>query len=261
MMTSQIGRVYGWNRDRLDGRDYTFAVAAPKALPSKLHLPMPEPLDQQDLGSCVLNAGSVAVDYERIRQGLSPWCPSRLFWYYNVRVMERTVLSDAGVQIRDAIKSLAQMGVCSEDEQIALTGSVWPYDIVKFAIKPPVACYADANTVEALQYGKVAPTLLQLKNTLAAKHPILVGIEIYESFESAAVARTGIVPMPDVTTEQSLGGHGVLLTGYDDDTQRWRLQNSWGANWGQEGSFELPYSYLLDRTLGSDYWAIKMVGQ
>jgi hypothetical protein len=40
---------------------------------------------------------------------------SRLFLYYNERVMEGTVRYDSGAMIRDGIKSMAKSGVCDEN--------------------------------------------------------------------------------------------------------------------------------------------------
>ena len=41
--------------------------------------------------------------------------PSRLFVYYNERVLENTVNQDSGAYLRDGIKSLVQYGVCNEN--------------------------------------------------------------------------------------------------------------------------------------------------
>ena len=41
----------------------------------------------------------------------------------------------------------------------------------------------------------------------------MVAISIFESFESHAVARTGVVPLPDPKTERNLGGHAVAQRG------------------------------------------------
>ena len=59
--------------------------------------------------------------------------PSRLFIYYNERVIEHTVQTDSGAMIRDGIKSVAKKGVCPEDD--------WPYDISKFTHKPSAKAY------------------------------------------------------------------------------------------------------------------------
>jgi C1A family cysteine protease len=81
---------------------------------------------------------------------------------------------------------------------------------------------------------------------------------VYESFESQEVASTGEAPLPKAG-EQQLGGHAVLAVGYDEDQQRFIIRNSWGSNWGMGGYFTLPYSYLLQSTLSSDFWTIRSV--
>src|SRR5262249_29695985 len=110
---------YGWTPDLPDARDHLFAAAPAVllALPSSVDLrsKFPTPYDQGQLGSCTGNAIAGAIQFERRKQLLSPdFVPSRLFIYYNERVIEGTVNSDAGAQIRDGIKSVSKQGVCSE---------------------------------------------------------------------------------------------------------------------------------------------------
>ena len=176
--------------------------------------------------------------------------PSRLFVYYNERELEGTVDSDAGAQIRDGIKSVGTQGVCSETE--------WPYDITKFTDKPPQNCYRDAVQYRAVSYQSVVQNLNQMKGCLAAGYPFVFGFTVYESFESQEVARTGHAPMP-ATTEQVLGGHAVVAVGYEDANQWFIVRNSWGTGWGMEGYFTLPYTYLIQPRLASDFWTIRLV--
>lgn len=72
-----------------------------------------------------------------------------------------------------------------------------------------------------------------------------------------SVAATGMVPMPALH-EKALGGHAVLLVGYDDAAQRFLVMNSWGTSWGMQGFFTIPYAYVTSR-LASDFWAIKVI--
>jgi C1A family cysteine protease len=130
--------------------------------------------------------------------------------YYNERVMEGTVKSDSGAQIREGIKSVGSLGACPETD--------WAYDITKFAEKPPQPAFKDAPLGKALQYERVPQVLSQVKGCLAAGYPFVFGFTVYESFESDAVAKTGVVPMP-APTEKVLGGHAVVAVGYDDSTQ------------------------------------------
>jgi C1A family cysteine protease len=55
-----------------------------------------------------------------------------------------------------------------------------------------------------------------LKAALAEGLPVVIGVLIYESFESPEVARTGKVPYPKKSQERVLGGHALLAVGYTD---------------------------------------------
>ncbi len=246
---------YGWIKDRPDIRDHLYrrpAALTAAPLPDSVDLrpQCPPVYDQGQLGSCTANAIAAAVQFDRMTQYFPGWLPSRLFIYYNERVLEGTVNSDSGAEIRDGIKSVAAQGVCPETE--------WPYDISQFAVRPPQSCYHDATKFKAFQYQSLAGSLADTQTCLATGFPFVFGFVVYESFESSAVAATGIVPMP-VPGEQQVGGHAVLAVGYDNARQVFIVRNSWGAQWGDVGYFYLPYDYVLDGNLASDLWAIQVV--
>ena len=56
-----------------------------------------------------------------------------------------------------------------------------------------------------------------------------------------------------------IGGHAVLATGYDDSQQRFLVRNSWGTGWGKDGYFTIPYAYLTNSSLASDFWTLRVV--
>ena len=97
-----------------------------------------------------------------------------------------------------------------------------------------------------------------MQNCLASGFPIIIGISVYESFESAAVAQTGIVPMPS-TSEKCLGGHALLCVGYDQTKKTFLIRNSWGTDWGMAGYCEIPYDYILNPDLADDFWVLQIV--
>jgi C1A family cysteine protease len=201
--------------------------------------------DQGNLGSCTANALCAAFAYES-----AGFEGSRLFLYYNERVLEKDVAQDAGAFLSDGIKCLEKYGVCPETE--------WSYFISKFATKPTPTCYTDALKHVAVTASNIQNTLAAMRQSLFLGLPFVVGIAVYDSFESEAVARTGLVPMPNTNTEQLLGGHAVLVCGYDDKKKLFIVRNSWGVSWGNKGYFYLPYAYLTNSSLSSDLWNISV---
>src|SRR3977135_3863740 len=102
---------YGWIPDLPDERDHIYA-APPQflsALPpsTDLRSQCPPVYDQGMLGSCTANAIGAAVEFDRLKQKLTDFVPSRLFIYYNERVIEGSVNSDSGPQIRAGITQWA----------------------------------------------------------------------------------------------------------------------------------------------------------
>ena len=227
------------------------AISQPVDLPPQVDLRSKRPpvVDQGDLGSCTGNAIASAYEFDMMKQGLSVMTPSRLFIYYNERVMEGTANQDSGAQIGDGIKVIANYGVCDE--------TVWPYDIDQFTTKPSDAAYAEAQQHKALNYYSDSADVNSIKQALAQGYPLVCGITIYQSFESSTVAGNGFVPMPR-QGEQCLGGHCVLVVGYDDSMQHFIFRNSWGPDWGDSGYFYLPYGYITP-ALVIDFWVITAV--
>lgn len=44
---------------------------------------------------------------------------------------------------------------------------------------------------------------------------------------------------------ESTGGHVMTIVGYDDDNQRFRVLNSWGDEWGDDGYFYMTYDAFV----------------
>ena len=253
-MAPKIAR-YGWIRDLPDLRDHLYATPPEflVKLPSSVDLrpQCPAVYDQGQLGSCTANAIAAALEFDQMKEKQpNVFVPSRLFIYYNERVMEGTVNEDSGAQIRDGIKSVGKQGDCPE--------TLWPYDIKKFEVKPPAQCYQQALKFKAVQYQRLSQILNQLKGCLASGYPFVFGFTVYESFESQQVAQTGHASMP-LPKEAVVGGHAVIAVGYDDSQNWFIVRNSWGDGWGMKGYFTLPYPYLLEQNLASDFWTIRVV--
>ncbi len=245
---------YGWRKDQPDFRDRPSSLKVQRVtkLPASVDLSkrpaMPGVYDQGQLGSCTANAIAAAFEYDLRDQGMTDFMPARLAIYYGERQIEHTVKTDAGAEIRDGMKVIAKTGAGPE--------SLCPYLISQFAVAPSAAYYAAAAKNQCSVYEKVAQTGEAIKSVLAAGRPIVFGITVYASFESAAVANTGTVPMPK-KTEAVEGGHAILITGYTKT--RMLFRNSWGTSWGKKGYGSLPLAYVLNPNLASDFWTLSTV--
>jgi C1A family cysteine protease len=187
--------------------------------------------------------------FEALKEhGRAAVAPSRLFIYYNERSAERQPRCNVPVSQRDGYKAVSRFGACPEAH--------WKYVIGNFSTRPPTRCYQEglANRVDT--YARVPRDLRQLKACLAQGHPFTMGISVYASFESAAVRRSGVVPLPR-PHEPLKGGHAVVAVGYETAKAAFLVRNSWGVRWGLGGYFLLPYAYVLsDKHYAWDFWTI-----
>ena len=246
---------YGWKPDLPDHRDlmygevYKISAALPPQVDLRDQNICPPVVNQGELGSCTANALTGALEVLELKAKETLTMFSRLFVYYNERVIEHDTNADNGAQIRDGIKTLAKLGACSE--------ITWPYDISKFAVKPTDACYKEALEHQILSYHRIE-TVDQMRACLAGGFPFVFGFTVYSNFESEEMAKTGILNMPE-PGENVLGGHAVVAVGYDDSSKRFTIRNSWGADWGMSGYFTMPYDYLANRKLSDDIWEISRI--
>lgn len=175
--------------------------------------------------------GSNLTDY------LSP-----AYLYARTRIYDHTFPADSGASITDEFYILQNYGVCPE--------AVLPY------LGDPAEATTPASDMAAVPFRLSQPTQvgidpLSLKSVLASKQTITIGFTVYESFENTGA--DGIVPMPNTGAEKILGGHGVLVCGYDDVNKWWIVRNQWGASWGANGYCYMPYGYEV-------YWAEAWTG-
>lgn len=247
-------RTYGWKPDVPDKRDkYTTFHLDEAALPREVDNSnledMPSCWDQKALGACTAFAIGGAIAYEYARLGLV-FQPSFLQLYYCERAMEGTVPIDSGAYIRDGAKVAAQVGMAHS--------YAWPYLTDRFQQRPPKSVFKNALHHRVTSYARVPRTAAALCSVLAGGDTIVFGISVYESFESDEVDNTAIVPMPR-PSEDLLGGHAVLMVGYDRDRQLFKCRNSWGSYWAEGGYFYLPFEYALDSDLSDDFWTLRTV--
>jgi C1A family cysteine protease len=243
-------RRYGWKPSLPDLRDHIADASELKVLDEvDPRADLPDVFDQGQLGSCTANAVAGAVQYDAKLNGSDPGVLSRLWIYYYERKIEGSPADqDTGAYGRDGFKVCKTIGVPLEND--------WPYDIAKFSAEPAASLAEEARQHRISNYRSVPRNLDSMKAVLSNRQTIAFGFTVYESFESQEVAQTGIVPMP-TRDERTLGGHEVLLVGYLKNEPNYGLvRNSWGTGWGMAGYFLMPWAYMIDANLASDFRTI-----
>lgn len=238
--------------DHPDHRDVYFGAPLRAQLPVIAMVPsefLPPVWDQGDIGSCTAHAVGAVEEFVRRKDYLGARLPSRLFLYYEARraINPHWVLVDTGASIRAAMKVTAKFGLPDD--------RYWPYIQNKFAVAPPQMAYINAERYQTLVYGRVPQSLPAFKASIVDGYPIAFGCSVYQSFMEA---KGGVIPLPH-SQEPMLGGHAMVITAYDDNASVFTVRNSWGKKWGYEGYCTMPYAYLLDSTLSSDFWTMRKV--
>jgi C1A family cysteine protease len=210
----------------------------------------PEPYDQGNIGSSVAQAIAAGLEFSRRRQGLDVFTPSRLFIYYIAREADGREKVDAGATYRTALQAVNRYGFPPE--------SAWPYNTAKLSQRPSRDAYRAAARHAAIAYKRVRGRLDHLKACLTEGYPVLLGFPVYNSIYRPEVAETGRVPVPP-PGDPWIGGHAVMIVGYDDSEQVFIVQNSWGKNWGHDGFFYLPYAYISAHLKTEDFWTVRSV--
>lgn len=254
------------NRNKFIKMGYTtnrimMKVSKPEPpLPSYISMAnkIPYIYDQGSIGSCTANA--LALLY-KMKNTINPiYEPSRLYIYAKSRLLHSKILEDEGSDVIFGMEVASRIGICSE--------KMWPYDISKVNVIPPKSCDNDAKSYKItgpifIDTTMPDPILLRtIKKTLVSGSPILTAIMLYKSFMDEIVIKTGNVSIPKCKTifdsddpiDPFIGGHEVLMIGYDDIKKLFICANSWGSEWGckppnarTRGYFYIPYEYILNR--------------
>ena len=135
---------------------------------------------------------------------------------------------DAGSSIPAALELIKTQGVA--------TLKTMPYG--DYRQQPGTQAKQEAAQFRAESYERLdGANTAALKAVLAAGNPIVAGMYTFENF----LAYSGGVYSS--ATGANLGGHAMVVVGYDDGKNAFKIMNSWGDRWGEKGF--VWYSYKL----------------
>lgn len=204
--------------------------------------------DQLSIGACAGNATADAVEFLNAAAGQTPVQVSRLFIYNAARERAGLLQVDSGIYIRACFEVLSDIGVCREE--------TWPYDVSKVFTRVSMKAQREATGHKIKGAYRIkeegSDRLEQIVSALRAKHPVVFGTTLGQSFTSLR----GLGPVTPPKNETPLGAHAMLIVGHISG-KGFLVKNSWGRSWGEDGFCILTPEYLAWSET-SDLWVPTM---
>lgn len=136
---------------------------------------------------------------------------------------------DGGATLVDALNVLSGRGAISWAEM--------PYQTGDFTRQPSLEQLKIAKRYRIAYWRQVnIRDRQEVKAQLMAGYPVMIGAMVDESLYRL---KPGTVWRR--SAGKSLGGHAMVLVGYDENRQAFKLMNSWGPNWAEHGFGWIDY--------------------
>lgn len=246
---------YLFNQEPLDSIPQDIDIHdTPTGLPSAVDFTdkFPPIGDQGQYGTCVAWAAgyNLKTVLNGIDKGLTPTqlamksnqaSPRDLFW----SIPSANKGADCnGTYFEAALDKMVERGIATLD--------VAPYDAMGDCSSTPLSNWNTAANNNRLEnYRKIADendkasmTVENFKAYLAEKRPIVFGAKLGDRFmqwNSSDVISYDTYNNPGMQHAY----HALILAGYDDSKNAFRVVNSWGTNWGDKGMIWVDYNFFL----------------
>jgi C1A family cysteine protease len=204
-------------------------------LPSSFFLAVPTPGNQGAQGSCTSWATGYTVASFFMNANKSSKYSSNAdlaspsYIYNQIR---KGGQCGAGSSYPDNLNILQNQGVCSLADM--------PYNPRECGTQPSTTQRNLAQRNKILKWAMINKNdLSNIKAYLYAGHPVMIAFYVDEGLNFLS---------PPYIWKQRKGrigeGHAVVVIGYDDNKQAFKIQNSWGANWKDKGCFWIDYNFF-----------------
>lgn len=228
--------MYGAIYSGIDVRDYRMVCAASEQdFPAEFELKTCRVKNQLSTGSCVAHALSSIVEFYNRKQNDADVEMSTGYIYGN---RTNSAHKGPGMVIRDALDIVRKFGDVPRYE--------FPYNVetpeaIKLYRRKSQELYDIGYPHRISEYCRIS-TASAAKTALMAGVPLLMAMDWYTDMDVV----DGVLTSNYVGNE---GGHCMFIYGWDE--RGWKIQNSWGEDWGVNGKFILPYDMPM-----AECWAV-----
>ena len=155
--------------------------------------------------------------------------------------------TNGGILYTDALAFVKEYGIVDLCEM--------PYDTSDYCTLPTREQYnkARSNRIHQFYNARGAVTAEMLKEKMNEGFPILIGVYVdnafitkYKSNETANYVWGGY-------KDRDLYGHAMIIVGYDNDKSAFKVMNSWGTSWGENGFIWISYDFISYCTIEAYY--------
>jgi C1A family cysteine protease len=150
----------------------------------------------------------------------------------------------SGANIMTALDYMQNTGIC--------TWANMPYSYTDGCATVPTSYqFSDAANHKITGYSAFYKSdVATIKSELQNHHPVIFGVNLDNSFVNA---QPGFIWSSYSGTPSA--GHAMIIVGYDDSKNAWRVMNSWGTSWCESGYGWIDYNFFPN-TGGSWAFAI-----
>ena len=140
---------------------------------------------------------------------------------------------DRGLFMSDALNLLKTQG--------STTLADMPYVPSDFTTQPTAKQKDKATGFKVKNWGRISISIAEIKAFLSNNNPVIFGMDV-DANMTKLVDRFGAEKGWKTFDKNSVrGGHAMVIVGYNNAKNAFKVQNSWGTSWGNKGFFWMSY--------------------